>query len=58
MIPNPKNPKQRLASYWEASKQALKDPKKFLESLINFNKENIPDDVIKKIRSDYISDTV
>ena len=28
----------------------LQDPGKFLESLFNYDKDNIPDDVIKKIQ--------
>lgn len=55
-IPNPKNPKERLMSYWEASKKFLSD-KDFLQKLIHFDKENIKEDIMKKIRDRYISQT-
>lgn len=55
-IANPKNPKERLQSYWEASKKFLGD-KDFLQRLIHFDKENIKEDIMKRIRDKYISQT-
>lgn len=40
---------KKIPDYWEASKKLLNDPTKFLESLLTFDKENIPDPIIKKI---------
>jgi hypothetical protein len=40
---------KKLADYWDPSKKLLSDANKFLDSLLTFDKENIPDAVIKKI---------
>lgn len=40
--------------YWKASLKILADTK-FLDSLIHFNKDEIPDRVIEKIRKDYLT---
>ncbi len=53
-IPNPKNPKERIWSYWEASKKFLSE-KDFLQRLINFDKDNIDEKVMMKIREKYVS---
>lgn len=55
-VPNPKYPKERIMSYWEASKKFLSE-KNFLQRLITYDKENIEADVMKKIRDKYISQT-
>ena len=43
-------PGEKVNDYWEPGKGLLSDPGKFLESLFKFDKDNIPDDVIKKIQ--------
>lgn len=43
-------PGEKINDYWEPGKALLMDPGKFLESLFKFDKDNIPDDVIKKIQ--------
>lgn len=53
-IPNPKNPKEKLMSYWEASKKFLSD-KNFLRRLIEYDKENISPDIMRRIREKYIA---
>ena len=53
-IPNPKNPKERMMSYWEASKKFLSE-KDFLLRLIHYDKDNMKEDIMKKIRDKYIS---
>ncbi|MEW5298366.1 MAG: hypothetical protein WDW36_001498 [Sanguina aurantia] len=40
---------KKLPDYWDASKKLLNDPTRFLESLFAYDKENIPDHVIKKV---------
>jgi len=55
-IPNPTNPKERIMSYWEASKKFLSE-KDFLLRLIHYDKENIKEEVMKRIRDKYISQT-
>lgn len=40
---------KKVEDYWDASKKLLSDANKFLDSLLNFDKENIPDAIIKKI---------
>lgn len=39
----------QMANYWEPSKKLLNDPSKFLESLLNYDKDNIADSIIKKV---------
>lgn len=52
-IPDPKNPKLRIMSYWEASKKFLSD-KDFLRTLINYDKDNIQPELMTKLRDKYI----
>jgi dynein heavy chain len=40
---------KKIADYWEQSGKILTDPTIFLNSLLNFDKDNIPDSVIEKI---------
>ena len=47
---------QKVPNYWETSKKFLSD-KEFLKTLINFDKDNIPDNVINRIRAQYVSNT-
>lgn len=47
-------PGQKIDDYWEVGKGQLQDPQKFLDSLFNYDKDNIPPETIKKIEP-YIS---
>lgn len=40
---------KKIPDYWDASTKMLTDPTVFLDSLLNFDKDNIPDSVIEKI---------
>ncbi|XP_068171919.1 dynein axonemal heavy chain 1 [Antennarius striatus] len=40
------NAGSKIDDYWEKGKGLLQDPGKFLESLLKYDKDNIPDDVI------------
>ncbi|XP_049877168.1 dynein axonemal heavy chain 12 [Pectinophora gossypiella] len=53
-IPDPNNPGKKIMDFWGPSKRILGDMQ-FLESLRNFDKDNIPIDVMKKIRKEYLS---
>ncbi|XP_048258404.1 dynein axonemal heavy chain 1-like isoform X3 [Haliotis rufescens] len=48
-------PGSKIDDYWEPGKAMLQDPTRFLESLFKYDKDNIPDDAIKKIQP-YIDD--
>ena len=39
----------KVDDYWDVGKGVMNDPSKFLKSLFDYDKENIPDAVIKKI---------
>ncbi|KAM4652007.1 dynein axonemal heavy chain 1 [Discoglossus pictus] len=43
-------PGSKIDDYWEPGKGLLQEPGKFLEGLFKFDKENIPDAVIKSIQ--------
>ncbi|KAL8563604.1 Dynein heavy chain 1, axonemal [Nucella lapillus] len=43
-------PGQKVDDYWEVGKAQLQDPGRFLESLFNYDKDGIHDEVIKKIQ--------
>ncbi|XP_067907506.1 dynein axonemal heavy chain 1 [Heterodontus francisci] len=43
-------PGTKMDDYWEPGKGLLQDPAKFLESLFKYDKDNIPDSVIKSIQ--------
>merc|ERR1719428_439538 len=54
---DPDQPGKKFDDYWEPSKTILlKDAKKLLDDLFTFDKDNIPDNVIGKVKS-YIEDT-
>lgn len=40
---------KKISDYWESSKRLLNDANKFLDSLLTFEKDNIPDAIIKRI---------
>jgi dynein heavy chain len=47
---DPNTPGKKIDDYWESSqKELLSDPKKLLEMLFNFDKDNIPEKVIATI---------
>ncbi|XP_059153506.1 dynein axonemal heavy chain 1-like [Physella acuta] len=48
-------PGTKVDDYWEVGKAQLQDPQKFLDSLFQYDKDNIPAEVIKKI-TPYIND--
>ncbi|KAL6609170.1 dynein heavy chain and region D6 of dynein motor-domain-containing protein [Neocallimastix sp. 'constans'] len=41
---------KKVDDYWEPGKQLLSDPTRFIDSLMNYDKDNIPDAVINKIK--------
>jgi len=41
---------KKVDDYWEPGKQLLADPTKFIDSLMNYDKDNIPDSIINKIK--------
>ncbi|XP_076846923.1 dynein axonemal heavy chain 1 isoform X2 [Brachyhypopomus gauderio] len=43
-------PGTKVDDYWEPGKALLQDPGRFLESLFKFDKDNIPDSVIKLVQ--------
>jgi dynein heavy chain len=46
---DPDNPGKKIDDYWEASQKGpLSDPKKLLDDLFEFDKDNIPEPVIQK----------
>jgi dynein heavy chain len=40
---------KKIPDYWDASKRLLADPTRFLDNLLQYDKENIPDSTIKKV---------
>ncbi|KAL2653916.1 hypothetical protein R1flu_022044 [Riccia fluitans] len=49
MVADPNKLGKKIADYWDASTKMLTDPTKFLDSLLGFDKDNIPEAVIAKI---------
>jgi dynein heavy chain len=47
---------KKIPSYWESSKKLLAD-RMFLKKLIGYNKDDIPEHVISRVRNNYISQT-
>jgi dynein heavy chain len=43
-------PGKKIDDYWEPGRALLADPAKFLDSLLNFDKDNMQDGVIQKIK--------
>jgi len=39
----------QIPNYWEPSKKLLNDPGKFLESLLQYDKDNISEGIIKRV---------
>jgi len=47
---DPSNPGKKIEDYWEASQKGpLSDPKKLLDDLFEFDKDNIPENIIAKL---------
>ena len=57
MVPKPDNPREKIPSYWETSKKLLANQKRFFESLMAYDLENISAELMERIRNDYISQT-
>ncbi|KAL8592235.1 hypothetical protein ACOMHN_030910 [Nucella lapillus] len=53
-IPDPNNPANKIMDYWGPAKRMLADFS-FLVSLKEYDKDNIPEHVMHKIRKDYIT---
>ncbi|XP_037873641.1 dynein axonemal heavy chain 12 [Bombyx mori] len=53
-IPDPDNPGKKMFDFWGPSKRILGDMG-FLDSLKNFDKDNIPVATMQKIRKEYLS---
>ncbi|GFH08630.1 uncharacterized protein HaLaN_03619 [Haematococcus lacustris] len=49
MVDDPARLGKKIANYWEPSKKLLNDPSKFLDSLLTYDKDNIPDAVIRRV---------
>mmetsp|Transcript_18662 Transcript_18662/g.41434 ORF Transcript_18662/g.41434 Transcript_18662/m.41434 type:complete len:1758 (-) Transcript_18662:2744-8017(-) len=48
--PDPERPGKKIDDYWQAARDGpLADPRKFLEDLLEFDKDNIPEEVIRKV---------
>ncbi|XP_068083304.1 dynein axonemal heavy chain 7 [Anabrus simplex] len=54
-IPDPAGTGKMIEDYWGPSKRVLGDMK-FLESLINYDKDNIPEKIIKVLEAKYLTD--
>jgi dynein heavy chain len=52
---NGEKPGEKIDDYWSVATPLLGNPKQFLDSLFGYDKENIPDSVIAKIKP-YIDD--
>ena len=49
MVNDPNKPGKKIADYWDVAKKLLNDPSKFLDSLMTYDRDNIPGPVIQKI---------
>nr|AML30859.1 axonemal inner arm dynein heavy chain 3 [Marsilea vestita] len=49
MVPDPNKLGKKIPDYWEPSTKLLTDPQKFLDSLLQFDKDNITAATIEKI---------
>ncbi|KAL8435730.1 hypothetical protein ACSSS7_002267 [Eimeria intestinalis] len=55
--PDPSKPGSKIEDYWESAQhKLLKDPKKLLEDLLKYDKDNVPESIIATI-SPYIDRT-
>ena len=53
--PNKENPKQLEENWWLTSQKFMSE-KNFIEKLLNFDKDHIPENVMKKIRDKFLAD--
>ena len=53
--PKKENPKEFEENWWLTAQKFMTE-KDFMAQIINFDKDHIPDQIIKKIRSDFIND--
>ena len=64
MVADPDKPGKKIADYWKPSQtQVLNDPKKLLDDLFKFDKDNIPEKVITQLgpymeREDYNAEAI
>ncbi|KAK9803422.1 hypothetical protein WJX72_010826 [[Myrmecia] bisecta] len=49
MVDDPNKMGKKVPNYWDTAKKLLNDPSKFLDSLLTYDKDNIPESVITKI---------
>lgn len=52
-IPDPENPTKRIMDYWGPSQKMLSDSG-FLNSLLNYDKDNISPKIVQEIKKDFI----
>eukprot|EP00940_MAST-03C_sp_MAST-3C-sp2_P000489 g489.t1 len=55
-VKDPNDPMKKVLDYWGPSKKLMSDLKQFIDSLRNYDRDNIKPKVIAKIRKDFISD--
>ena len=51
-VPDPSGSGKKIEDYWGPSKKMLGDMK-FLDSLVTFDKDNVPAPIIKQVRQKY-----
>ena len=54
--PDPNNPGKKIIDYWTPAKKILADPN-FISILENFDKDNIPPDIMRRIREEFLTDS-
>ena len=52
-IPDPNDPSKRIMDYWGPSQKMLSDSK-FIDSLMNFDKDHIDPKIVKEIQKDFM----
>ena len=52
---DPDNPKLHIENWWSTS-QKLMHEKDFLEQLLKFDKDNIPEEVMNRLRTEFLND--
>ncbi|CAH1394131.1 unnamed protein product [Nezara viridula] len=53
-LPDPKNPGRKINDYWGPSKRLLGDMS-FLQQLKDYDKDNIPSNIMKAVRTQYLN---
>ena len=54
-VPDPNDPKKKMDDYWKQSQGQLADSKAFISNLKGYDKDNIDESIIKKIKA-YVED--